>query len=215
MRYHILALNLTATQQQPHKCCAPTGAALAVALPLTVEAVVIYLSIILAGCVVVCIADSFAAHEVDTRLRISGAVGIFTQVGVRVELGGWLVGWLVDCWFQWVVRGAGVLRQDNNSNNVPCSCVCLLLVVITPAGAVTSATFAAVAVAAEQDVVLRGGKALPLFGRLLDARHLPPAIVLQVNTLILFCRRQHACNLDKFSKKHFKILLTEPTNLYI
>jgi acyl-coenzyme A synthetase/AMP-(fatty) acid ligase len=42
--------------------------------------VVIYLSIILAGCVVVSIADSFAAHEVDTRLRISGAVAIFTQV---------------------------------------------------------------------------------------------------------------------------------------
>lgn len=26
------------------------------------------------------IADSFAAHEVDTRLRISGAVAMFTQV---------------------------------------------------------------------------------------------------------------------------------------
>jgi mediator of RNA polymerase II transcription subunit 13 len=51
-----------------------------VALPLTVDAVVIYLSIILAGCVVVSIADSFAAHEVDTRLHISGAVAIFTQV---------------------------------------------------------------------------------------------------------------------------------------
>jgi acyl-coenzyme A synthetase/AMP-(fatty) acid ligase len=58
------------------------GAALAVALPLTVDAVVIFLAIILAGCVVVSIADSFAAHEVDTRLRISGAVGIFTQVCV-------------------------------------------------------------------------------------------------------------------------------------
>ena len=44
------------------------------------DAVVIYLGIILAGCVVVSIADSFAAHEVDTRLRISGAVAIFTQV---------------------------------------------------------------------------------------------------------------------------------------
>lgn len=58
-----------------------TGAAIAVALPMTVDAVVIYLAIILAGCVVVSIADSFAAHEVDTRLRISGAAAIFTQVG--------------------------------------------------------------------------------------------------------------------------------------
>lgn len=30
-----------------------------------------------------------------------------------------------------------------------------------------------------QDVVLRGGKALPLYGRLLEAPHLPPVIVLQ------------------------------------
>jgi acyl-coenzyme A synthetase/AMP-(fatty) acid ligase len=57
------------------------GAALAIALPLTVDAVVLYLAVILAGCVVVSIADSFSAAEVDTRLRISGAVAIFTQVG--------------------------------------------------------------------------------------------------------------------------------------
>jgi acyl-coenzyme A synthetase/AMP-(fatty) acid ligase len=64
-----------------------TGAAIAVALPLTVEAVVIYLAIILAGCVVVSIADSFAAHEVDTRLRISGAAAMFTQASLGLELG--------------------------------------------------------------------------------------------------------------------------------
>jgi hypothetical protein len=33
---------------------------------------------------------------------------------------------------------------------------------------------------AVQDAVLRGGKALPLYGRLLEAPHLPTAIVLQV-----------------------------------
>lgn len=78
-------------QVSSFRCCHPcvplcvlAGAAIAVALPLTVEAVVIYLAIILAGCVVVSIADSFAAHEVDTRLRISGAAAMFTQAGFGV-----------------------------------------------------------------------------------------------------------------------------------
>jgi hypothetical protein len=35
-----------------------------------------------------------------------------------------------------------------------------------------------------QDAVLRGGKALPLYGRLLEAPHMPQAVVLQV---ILAC----------------------------
>jgi hypothetical protein len=39
---------------------------------------------------------------------------------------------------------------------------------------------AAAAGAAVQDAVLRGGKALPLYGRLLEAPHMPQAIVLQV-----------------------------------
>jgi acyl-coenzyme A synthetase/AMP-(fatty) acid ligase len=38
------------------------------------------LAIILAGFVVVSIADSFAAKEIATRLRVSKAKGIFTQV---------------------------------------------------------------------------------------------------------------------------------------
>lgn len=50
-------------------------------MPLTVEAAVIYFGIVLAGCVVVSIADSFAASEVAVRLRIAGAVAVFTQVG--------------------------------------------------------------------------------------------------------------------------------------
>ncbi|KAF6258505.1 hypothetical protein COO60DRAFT_1639067 [Scenedesmus sp. NREL 46B-D3] len=49
------------------------GDALAIAMPLTLEAAVIYFGIVLAGCVVVSIADSFAAAEVATRLRIAGA----------------------------------------------------------------------------------------------------------------------------------------------
>lgn len=60
---------------------AAAGDALAIAMPLTVEAAVIYFGIVLAGCVVVSIADSFAASEVAVRLRIAGAVAVFTQVG--------------------------------------------------------------------------------------------------------------------------------------
>lgn len=56
------------------------GDAIAVDMPMTVNAIVIYFGIILAGCVVVSIADSFAAKEIATRLRVSNAKGIFTQV---------------------------------------------------------------------------------------------------------------------------------------
>jgi acyl-coenzyme A synthetase/AMP-(fatty) acid ligase len=44
------------------------------------KSVVIYLAIVLAGYVVVSIADSFAAREISTRLKISNAKVIFTQV---------------------------------------------------------------------------------------------------------------------------------------
>ncbi|PIA53901.1 hypothetical protein AQUCO_00900461v1 [Aquilegia coerulea] len=56
-----------------------TGDAIAIDMPMTVTAVIIYLAIVLAGCVVVSIADSFAAKEIATRLRVSKAKGIFTQ----------------------------------------------------------------------------------------------------------------------------------------
>ena len=46
---------------------------------MTVEAVVAYLGIVLAGCVAVSIADSFVAPEIATRLRISAASAIVTQ----------------------------------------------------------------------------------------------------------------------------------------
>jgi acetyl-CoA synthetase len=55
------------------------GDAIAIAMPMTAESVAIYLGIIKAGCAVVSIADSFAASEIATRLRISNAKGIFTQ----------------------------------------------------------------------------------------------------------------------------------------
>jgi acetyl-CoA synthetase len=55
------------------------GDPLAIYLPMHVEAVTIYLAIVRAGCVAVSIADSLAPQEVATRLRLSDAVGVFTQ----------------------------------------------------------------------------------------------------------------------------------------
>jgi acetyl-CoA synthetase len=55
------------------------GDALAILMPMTAEAVALYLGIIKAGCVVVGIADSFQVPEIATRLRISQAKAIFTQ----------------------------------------------------------------------------------------------------------------------------------------
>ena len=55
------------------------GDALAIIMPMTAEAVAIYLGIIQAGCVAVGIADSFQPKEIATRLRLAHAVGVFTQ----------------------------------------------------------------------------------------------------------------------------------------
>nr|GMD35736.1 probable acyl-activating enzyme 17, peroxisomal [Ipomoea batatas] len=55
------------------------GSAIAIDMPMDSTSVVIYLAIILAGYVVVSIADSFAPKEISTRLKISKAKAIFTQ----------------------------------------------------------------------------------------------------------------------------------------
>lgn len=55
------------------------GSAIAIDMPMNVNSVVIYLAIVLAGYVVVSIADSFAPREISTRLKISEAKAIFTQ----------------------------------------------------------------------------------------------------------------------------------------
>ncbi len=55
------------------------GDAIAIALPMTAQAVAIYLGIVQAGCVVVAIADSFAPPEIATRLKLGNARAIFTQ----------------------------------------------------------------------------------------------------------------------------------------
>ncbi|KAK9073268.1 hypothetical protein SSX86_007592 [Deinandra increscens subsp. villosa] len=55
------------------------GSAIAIDMPMDVKSVVIYLAIVLAGYVVVSIADSFAPSEISTRLVLSKAKAIFTQ----------------------------------------------------------------------------------------------------------------------------------------
>ena len=55
------------------------GDSIAVDMPMTPESVAIYLGIIKVGCTVVSVADSFAPHEIETRLRIAETKAIFTQ----------------------------------------------------------------------------------------------------------------------------------------
>lgn len=55
------------------------GTRIAVMMPMTVESVAIFLGIIAAGCVVVTIADSFSAEEMQVRLKITEPELIFIQ----------------------------------------------------------------------------------------------------------------------------------------
>ena len=59
------------------------GDSIAIDMPMNAESVAIYLGIIKAGGVVVSIADSFAPDEIQMRLRIANAKGIFTQDYIR------------------------------------------------------------------------------------------------------------------------------------
>jgi acetyl-CoA synthetase len=59
------------------------GEAIAICMPMTVEAVAIYLGIVKAGAIAVSIADSFAPQEIATRLRIASVRAVFTQDKVR------------------------------------------------------------------------------------------------------------------------------------
>jgi acetyl-CoA synthetase len=63
-----------------------TGDAVAIDMPMNPRSVEIYLGLVAAGCIVVSIADSMAADEIATRLRIAGARGVFTAH--RIERGG-------------------------------------------------------------------------------------------------------------------------------
>jgi acetyl-CoA synthetase len=55
------------------------GDKIAIIMPMTIEAIAIFLGIIKAGCCVVSIPESFAPDEITTRLRIANAKAIFTQ----------------------------------------------------------------------------------------------------------------------------------------
>jgi acetyl-CoA synthetase len=55
------------------------GDPIAIIMPMSMEAVAIYLGILKLGAVVVPIADSFSSNEIATRLTITGAKIIFTQ----------------------------------------------------------------------------------------------------------------------------------------
>ena len=59
------------------------GDCIALDLPMTPQAVAIYLGIVFAGCAAVGIADSFAGAEIGVRLRLTGAKAIFTQDAMR------------------------------------------------------------------------------------------------------------------------------------
>lgn len=56
-----------------------SGEAIAIDMPMTKEAVAIYLAIIKIGCVVISIADSFPPEEIKIRLDIGKAQYVFTQ----------------------------------------------------------------------------------------------------------------------------------------
>ena len=59
------------------------GDGLAIDLPMIPQSVSIYLGIVAAGMVVVSIADSMAPDEIQTRLRITGAKGMFTVFDIQ------------------------------------------------------------------------------------------------------------------------------------
>lgn len=59
------------------------GDRVAIAMPMNLEAVLAYLGIVMAGAVVVSIADSFAPEEIATRLRIAKTETVVTQDVIR------------------------------------------------------------------------------------------------------------------------------------
>ncbi|KAG4957310.1 hypothetical protein JHK85_043690 [Glycine max] len=62
------------------------GSAIAIDMPMNVKSVVIYLAIVLASYVVVSIADSFAASEISTRLKISKAKDLIMRGDKSIPL---------------------------------------------------------------------------------------------------------------------------------
>lgn len=61
------------------KCGLEKGNAIAIAMPMNIYAIAIYLGILKIGGIVVSIADSFSSQEIATRLKIADAKAVFTQ----------------------------------------------------------------------------------------------------------------------------------------
>jgi acetyl-CoA synthetase len=76
---HLEALTNKVAHALTNKLGLKVGDAMGICMPMTPESVAIYLGIVKAGLAVVSIADSFSATEIATRVRLSGAKGIFTQ----------------------------------------------------------------------------------------------------------------------------------------
>mmetsp|Transcript_9824 Transcript_9824/g.29561 ORF Transcript_9824/g.29561 Transcript_9824/m.29561 type:complete len:287 (-) Transcript_9824:1375-2235(-) len=75
----VLRRNCTAVAEALRARDLSPGDAVAIDMPMTVESVVIYLGIILAGCAACTVADSFAPPEIAARLRIAACKLVFTQ----------------------------------------------------------------------------------------------------------------------------------------
>ncbi|KAG5522638.1 hypothetical protein RHGRI_034705 [Rhododendron griersonianum] len=131
------------------------GSAIAIDMPMDVNSVVIYLAIVLAGYVVVSIADSFAPNEIAARLRISKAKAIFTQI-------------TEGCW-----AGAeatlGEVMDDHRM--IIASRLARLYGDKTDGG--TRFVFGSFLL----DFIVRGDKSIPLYSRVIDAQP-PVAIVI-------------------------------------
>jgi non-ribosomal peptide synthetase component F len=74
-----MSTSLVRLLKSPSRPCTPAGDAVAINMPLCPNSVAALLGIVLAGCVAVCIADSFSAAEIASRCRIAGARAILTQ----------------------------------------------------------------------------------------------------------------------------------------
>ena len=72
-------LSFQVAHQIQHVLELPKGAAVAICMPMIPESIAIYLGIIVSGCVVVSIADSFSVTEIATRCRIANVQAAFTQ----------------------------------------------------------------------------------------------------------------------------------------
>lgn len=177
-------------RRRPQPCAA--GDALALYLPLSPDSVALYLAAVVTGCVVVSVADSFSSEELRTRLDIAGAVGVFTQV--RVMLGGRSLenGQKVQCsrspglalyvyvhgccccMARWGGRRTFWLWQRGRPRDILYRSNPPITMPMNACYAAAPATSGLV----PQDVVLRGGKALPLYDKVVRSGSRAVCVVL-------------------------------------